>query len=742
MTSPTTAEAAAAYLRRKFKIAALRPREKAGLPGWNTEKITEEDIPKFFSGENNIGLILGKGSGGLTDLDLDCPEAISAARSYAPPTGMAIGRSSKRWSHFFYLSDLCETEDRASIPYKDVDGSMICELRIGGGGHAAQTAVPPSTHSSGERVVNESDGDPSWQDGPELVAAVGRVAAAAILARHWPAEGGRHDAALAVDGYLARNGWGVDERKAFIEAVALAAGDKEWRDRRRTSDNTDKKLARGDKISGFTKMAGIFSKEVAVRVSEWLQLSGDEADEALRRMNAEFAVVMDGSRTRILRFEDRIERGRDGSILNRRRIPVFLQFYDFYNYYLGEKVTIFGSDGKPRRLDLAPWWAKHPQRRRFAGIVFQPNAGETVDGRLNLWKGWGVEPAAGDWSLMLRHIREVIADGNEEAAEYILNWLAWTIQNPATPAQVALVLKGGKGVGKGTIGTAMCRIFGQHATQISSVEHLAGRFNAHLRDVCLLFADEAYWPGDKYDEGTLKRLITEPTLFIEAKGRDGVTVPNMLHVIMASNSDWVVPASEHERRYAVFQVSEVRRQDEAWFTPLFEQMEHGGYGAMLHDLLRRELGDWHPRRIPYTRSLREQQVRNLDPLDAWLIEFFESGLLPELTGTGRPDRPDRTLSHSNFEIDGRNSRNGLFDIARQRVPSLRRVNDQVLASHLKKWGCKPWRNSKLRGWEFPPLSECRARWEEKYPRWDWEHPEITEWQDHLTEDDKNMLARI
>src|SRR4051812_10014450 len=65
---------------------------------------------------------------------------------------------------------------------------------------------------------------------------------------------------------------------------------------------------------------------------------------------------------------------------------------------------------------------------------------------------------------------------------------------------------------------------------------LTGRFNAHLRDACLLFADEAYWPGDKGAEGSLKRLITEPELFIEGKGRDGVMVENRLHVIIASRA--------------------------------------------------------------------------------------------------------------------------------------------------------------------------------------------------------------
>jgi hypothetical protein len=41
--------------------------------------------------------------------------------------------------------------------------------------------------------------------------------------------------------------------------------------------------------------------------------------------------------------------------------------------------------------------------------------------------------------------------------------LAWTVQHPAEQAEVALVFLGEIGTGKGTLGKAMCRIFGQHA---------------------------------------------------------------------------------------------------------------------------------------------------------------------------------------------------------------------------------------------------------------------------------------
>jgi hypothetical protein len=347
-----------------------------------------------------------------------------------------------------------------------------------------------------------------------------------------------------------------------------------------------------------------------------------------------------------------------------------------------------------------------------------------VDGKLNLWRGWAVQPAPGDWSLMRRHIYEVLASGNPAHGDYMLRFCAWSVQNPGKPAEVALVLKGMKGTGKGTLGNTMVRIAGQHGVHISSAEHLAGRFNAHLRDAVFLFADEAYWPGDKSAEGNLKRLVTEPDLFIEAKFKDGLRADNCLHIIMATNDDWVVPASEGERRYAVFEVSDQQMQKANWFEPLYRQMENGGYEAMLHDLLHMDLGDWHPRKnIPQTDALRDQQLRSLKPVDRWLVSLLEDGELP-----GRDPRLF-AQSWAKPDYSGYNPRDGLFDLAYANVPSLQRIDPQVLAAELKKMGAIGVRVGAKRrvGWKFPQLSDCRAWWESRYPDWKWREPELDEW---------------
>src|SRR5262249_20879689 len=155
--------------------------------------------------------------------------------------------------------------------------------------------------------------------------------------------------------------------------------------------------------------------------------------------------------------------------------------------------------------------------------------------------------------------------------------IAWGFQNPTSPAEVAVVLLSeGRGTGKGVLCHAQRNIYGAHGLHISKRDHLIGKFNAHFMQTSFLFCDEALWPGYKEDVGPLTSLITEPTLTIEPKGINSFQMPNALKVWMASNNKWVVPASGDDRRYAVFEVSEERKQDRKYFAALIHQLSNGG----------------------------------------------------------------------------------------------------------------------------------------------------------------------
>jgi hypothetical protein len=261
-------------------------------------------------------------------------------------------------------------------------------------------------------------------------------------------------------------------------------------------------------------------------------------------------------------------------------------FDDLRRMYVNKRIPAgFSKKGNVVYQDKAKVWLEHKDRREFLGGVVMDLANRAPADCWNLWQGFAAEPRPGDWSLMRDHIRDVICGGDAVLFAYVMGWLARMVQRPDRPGEVALVLRGKKGTGKGTLGNWLIKLLGQHGVHIAHAKHLIGNFNARLRDAVFVFADEAFFAGDKQHEGVLKAIVTEPSITIEAKYQNPVMMANMTHILMASNSDWVVPATADECRFCVMDVSDNRIGDRDYFNKLNAQMEAGALASMLHDLL-------------------------------------------------------------------------------------------------------------------------------------------------------------
>lgn len=307
----------------------------------------------------------------------------------------------------------------------------------------------------------------------------------------------------------------------------------------------------------------------------------------------------------------------------KREVLERIRFSDFLRLYENEIITIEAVDGEEVTNTAAQFWLKSPYRQQYlGGVTFDP-VGTPPDDYMNLWRGFAVEPKEGDWSLMREHIERVLCSGVPEWSDYVLDWSAYAVQHPNKPGEVALVFRGDEGCGKGTYGRWFAKLFGQHGLQIFSPEQLVGRFNEHLRDLIVLFGDEAFLAGDKKHEGILKGLITEPFLVVEGKGLKIVVTPNLLHVILSSNSKWVVPASAGARRYAVFDVPGSRVGNLDYFGKINKQMQNGGLAAMLYDLRERNISKFDVRKFPETDALIAQKKYSLDTISRWWLAVLE-----------------------------------------------------------------------------------------------------------------------
>ena len=206
----STADVARGYLRRGWcPIPVPFKSKKPNTPGWQHSQLREEDLEKAFRGKTNIGVILGPKSSGLTDVDLDCPEAVALAPHLLERTAAIFGRPSNPNSHWLYQTSLAQAGSKSVIQFRDPmrpkEDGMLVEIRIGGE-TGAQTVFPGSVHETGEHIEWSESGEPAKIENAELLAGVSMLASVCLLARHWPGEGSRHDAALTLGGFLSRAG--------------------------------------------------------------------------------------------------------------------------------------------------------------------------------------------------------------------------------------------------------------------------------------------------------------------------------------------------------------------------------------------------------------------------------------------------------------------------------------------------------------------------------------------------------
>lgn len=401
--------------------------------------------------------------------------------------------------------------------------------------------------------------------------------------------------------------------------------------------------------------------------------------------------------------------------------------------------------GRPTKRGTAVTWLGSRGHRQHRRMVFEPEAAYDAD-TLNTWVGFDLEPAEGAWPTIEAYLREVVAQGDPEIFEYLMEWGGHLVQHPGDLPHAAIVLRGKGGVGKTTFYELFAAIVGKrHSYLETSSQTGGGQFNKHHAGKILIGMDEAFFAGDKRAVGRLNSLITSSTLDIEAKGYDAINLSNYARVIITSEGVWVIPAPQGARRFLVVEVREVwPRGDPRW--AVLKDLEERGRDelrAFAWALATRELKR-HPRNPPRTAALDNQEREHMlrgggDEREAWWLTCLEEGVLPgekkvaESWGaagekllaegfTGWPEGwgivPRQDLAKSFLET-GRNDRRFTSDraaetsfgmwFAKEVAPSAR----QRLPKEAD--GARP------HYYKVPPLAECRRAFNPH--RIDWPEPD-------------------
>jgi hypothetical protein len=256
--------------------------------GW--QKRTLKDPIPTFKDSCNIGILLGKPSGGLVRVDPDFPSVREVAEILFPEPTLMFGRESSPRSGRLYTCPGLEAEDfklpgsvkdDPRLPQHNGEPCLTVLQLLATG---KQTMAPPSVHpDNGEEIIWQSpDGAKLCALKPEeLTRRAGVEAFLLAVCQFWPPRGTRNEAAMALARVLLEALKAhYPDRKQLVEAVdglllavAMAGGDgKASADGKERAEATLRKMEAGEETTGMTRLVELLElpTDVAKTFRDWL----------------------------------------------------------------------------------------------------------------------------------------------------------------------------------------------------------------------------------------------------------------------------------------------------------------------------------------------------------------------------------------------------------------------------------------------------------------------------------------
>lgn len=163
---------------------------------------------------------------------------------------------------------------------------------------------------------------------------------------------------------------------------------------------------------------------------------------------------------------------------------------------------------------------------------------------------------AGKIAPFLDHLVDRVCRGKQSLVQHLVDMFALKLLDPYNfrPEQ-ALVLFGVEGSGKTKwLELLFNKLFNHTAYLSSSYAGITGKFNKRLMGKVIVQLDDGGARMTPKIAETFKKLITEPTLEIEGKFKESITVPNHSMFVCTANDYDRVLISRTDRRFFVLDV--------------------------------------------------------------------------------------------------------------------------------------------------------------------------------------------
>lgn len=286
------------------------------------------------------------------------------------------------------------------------------------------------------------------------------------------------------------------------------------------------------------------------------------------------------------------------------------------------------------------------------GFDLNPGAPElyTKDGQtwLNTWVPPAIVPKPGSFPTIKR-VLNLMAKSDKAGVDWLVNWMAYKVQNQLAVPKIAPVFATAPGAGKGFLARVLSEILGPDNCATVKQAELDNRFNSRWIGKLFVFGDEIMSTENTKDiSNLLKILIDGNDLELEQKGVDQITVKSKLAWMFASN-DKVSPIllESNDRRYSVYAnhapltdsykaaLKDCFEVDRSTCTAAFKEE----IAAFAHELLKREVSA-DQLTTPYDNPDRANLIAaNKPSFEAFLDDVASEGF-------------DDLLGDNRFDFDG------------------------------------------------------------------------------------------
>ncbi|CAB4413500.1 unnamed protein product [Rhizophagus irregularis] len=215
-------------------------------------------------------------------------------------------------------------------------------------------------------------------------------------------------------------------------------------------------------------------------------------------------------------------------------------------------------------------------------MPYPPNAPKYNPKFFNLFLGFRAQPAEhikpNLVNPIIRHVHEVWCAEDKQLTTYILNWLAFLVQNLDKKPGIAIIMRSPPRCGKNILTDFIGeRILGrENFFSTTRLEDVMGRFNAAVR---------------------AKKLI----ILNECDMSDVKVIDDFAGYMILSNHAMPIRIEMGDERYVALNVSAKYKGNREYFGSLIKVLENPDTaGSFMSYLLSRDLTGFNPRTIPDT----------------------------------------------------------------------------------------------------------------------------------------------